>query len=1024
MTRLAHRRALRGLALLAAAAIALSGGILTFGTARAGASADEIRVSRAQRARALPTAADPPTSAAPAAPLASDFTTSGPLAGGIDAVESADGPVGTPEAIAAEILDPDGQTYATTLPVPRGMSADAFAASVEHRAEVVRAAPTRPLAAHAAANDALRRSSTARPDWYGQWALDHVPYESTWDPARGDVDGSGVVVAVVDTGVDASHPDLAGRVLPGANCAKNGPCTAEATPIDPGGHGTHVAGIIAATADDSMGIAGGAPGAVILPVRVLSALGTGEEAWVANGIDWAVSQGADVINLSLGVCVNEPGYTRPECAPAGFEWTLLEQAVADAIAAGVVVVASAGNDSIVAGTAVSIPAAYDDVIAVGAIDPVNEPTWFTSTGTWVDIAAPGVFILSTASVNGYSCTTGTRYAWCSGTSMAAPYVSAAAALVLDANPAADVAAALIDNASAIDPTYAPTVAVGAGLVNPLASVRAATGDTPWPTPAITGIGRTPNGPFNASVPLGTNETTTLVLEGEWLTPTDGTDFAVSFSSGALGIVPGLAPTPDLLDTRVRIPVRATNAPVGPVTVTIETSSGTTSCVDCIDVMAAPVTPTGVTTSNVGQTSFTVNWSAVGGASTYRVSTANSIQPTLVEGGSGPSSPLVITGAVRDLEYSAHVQACNASGACSPAGITTVTTLAPIPDPPSAIWSWWITETSAEVDWNSDAPSFEVSINGAASSIEYQPWISLYNLTPATSYTVAVAACSSGGCSSTVSTTFTTASLPPPPPPPPPPPVRSGYWMLDESGSVYAFGDAPFLGAAQPFVAQGAWVGGKAADIEPNPANTGYWVLDSLGRVQPFGDVWWMGDTPSLPYGEHAVSMSSTPSGTGYWIFTNRARVFSFGDAPYLGDLSHIQLNGPIVSSIPTPTGQGYYMVASDGGIFTFGDASFRGSMGGQPLNAPVVGLVPTASNQGYWLVASDGGIFAFGDADFRGSMGGTPLNQPVTGMLRFGNGYLMVAADGGIFTFSDRQFHGSLGSNPPPWRVVTAATTG
>src|SRR5581483_5435205 len=246
-------------------------------------------------------------------------------------------------------------------------------------------------------------------------------------------------------------------------------------------------------------------------------------------------------------------------------------------------------------------------------------------------------------------------------------------------------------------------------------------------------------------------------------------------------------------------------------------------------------------------------------------------------------------------------------------------------------------------------------------------------------------------------------------------ARSGYWMVGAGGTVYAFGDARWLGNAT------VPAGVEAVDLEPTPSGGGYWVVDGRGTVSPFGDAPRLGSLAGgLAPGETVTSLSATPTGRGYWVFTTRGRVVPFGDAVSYGDMAKVALNGPVLDSIPTPTGHGYYMVASDGGIFAFGDAGFAGSMGGKKLNAPVQSLVPDGDGAGYWLVASDGGIFAF-DAPFRGSMGGTRLNQPVTGMVRFADGYLMVGEDGGIFNFSSGAFAGSLGAHPPARPIVSVA---
>jgi hypothetical protein len=247
---------------------------------------------------------------------------------------------------------------------------------------------------------------------------------------------------------------------------------------------------------------------------------------------------------------------------------------------------------------------------------------------------------------------------------------------------------------------------------------------------------------------------------------------------------------------------------------------------------------------------------------------------------------------------------------------------------------------------------------------------------------------------------------------------SGYWMVDETGVVHAFGQAYDWGDT------GGTAGEPIVDLEPVPLGDGYWLVDAAGGVQGFGpEAFEAGEVPAgtLRPGERVTSLAATPDASGYWIFTTLGRVLPFGDAPFLGDMSSAALNGPVLDSIVTPSGLGYYMVGSDGGIFAFGDARFFGSMGGTRINAPVQALVPDPDGTGYWLVATDGGVFAF-EAPFRGSMGGVALNRPVTGMVPLGDGYLMVGEDGGVFSFSDRPFHGSLGDDPPAHPIVSVAS--
>ncbi|MFI5694353.1 S8 family serine peptidase [Kribbella sp. NPDC051586] len=213
------------------------------------------------------------------------------------------------------------------------------------------------------------------------------------------------IVAVLDTGVDAGHPDLVGHLVTGYNAT-----SPNRGPVDDNGHGTMTLGIIAAAANNGVGVAGVGWNVKAMPVKVLDSNGGGYDVDIAEGIDWAAAHGAKVINMSLGGPGDNP---------------VLHDAVKRAVAKGVTVVVAAGNS----GTdELQYPAAYPEAIAVAATNAGGVLTDFSSYGDWVDVAAPGWNILSTGS----RALTPPEYApywYCTGTSCSAPIVTGIAALV-------------------------------------------------------------------------------------------------------------------------------------------------------------------------------------------------------------------------------------------------------------------------------------------------------------------------------------------------------------------------------------------------------------------------------------------------------------------------------------------------------------------------------------------------------------------------------------------------------------------
>jgi subtilisin family serine protease len=223
-------------------------------------------------------------------------------------------------------------------------------------------------------------------------------FSSAWGSVH---TSSSMVLAVLDTGVQASHPDLAGRVAVGKDEITGRP----GANTDGNGHGTLVAGIAAAATDNGVGGAGAAWGGRVLPIRVLSDGGIGNDLDIARGIIDATNASADVINMSFGGPVDS---------------LMLSDAVKYAASKGVVMVAAAGNTG---RSTPMYPAAYSQVIAVAATDSNGQFAYFSTSGRWIDVAAPGMHIFGPACPN-FAC----GYVTATGTSMAAPLVAATAML--------------------------------------------------------------------------------------------------------------------------------------------------------------------------------------------------------------------------------------------------------------------------------------------------------------------------------------------------------------------------------------------------------------------------------------------------------------------------------------------------------------------------------------------------------------------------------------------------------------------
>lgn len=305
------------------------------------------------------------------------------------------------------------------------------------------------------------------PRFGDQWALARLGMPEAWTITQGSPD---VVVAVLDSGVEADHEDLGRDQLwqnrteiegqPGIDDDANGYVDdfhgwdwvrGDNSLVDPFGHGTHVAGTLSASMDNELGIAGMAPGVRLMPLRILNDRGSGFISDLISGLHYAQAHGARIVNLSLVLRVDSPA---------------LHTAIQSLHAADMLVVAATGNY----GNRVYWPAAYPETLAVAATDFMDQRAPFSNQGPETDVAAPGVSILSTF--------TGNSYELSDGTSMAAPHVTGLAALIWSLRPDLgrdEVVALILETAIDTNRESLPgkDPALGHGRIDPVAALRIA-----------------------------------------------------------------------------------------------------------------------------------------------------------------------------------------------------------------------------------------------------------------------------------------------------------------------------------------------------------------------------------------------------------------------------------------------------------------------------------------------------------------------------------------------------------------------
>jgi subtilisin family serine protease len=702
--------------------------------------------------------------------------------------------------------------------------------------------------------------------------------------ARADhgVDGTGVTVAIIDTGIDARHVDLdGGKVLRHETFLSAPDPSCPAPPgggraYDDQGHGTHVAGIVAGTGDGDPARTGVAPGASLLSIKVLDCFGSGYLSDSAAALDWLVANkattGVDVVNMSLGGSTNGTGTDSTS------------RAVNRAVANGLVVVVSAGNSGSGAGT-VRVPGVARHAITVGASQGAagsHTLASFSSRGPTTDgrvkpdVVAPGVSILSAApdDVDIHHTNAVTGYVSMSGTSMAAPFVAGLAALALDLDPT-------LTPSGTVDGTSSTGV-VDASMVNPVAThltasaldLLAAGADNDTGKGAVrpygllaridgsTGAGRAPDA-VSASA-SGRSLTVT------WAVPVepDGTvtGYRVELDPPASEAATTLAAS--ARSATVTATGDSTRARV------VSVYGGTTVA----SAWTAPLATPSPTTTTAPPTTTTTTTTTTAPTTTTTTAPPTTAPPTTT------TAPPTTTTTTAPAPPAAKPKA----GLVGPTGPVTIEDgrVKPLPaptQPTDARWAAtsqtatgngsWLVDTRGRMTTNGDAPHF-----GDLRTIPLNQPINAMAPTP----------------------------------------TGQGYWMGASDGGIFAFGDAGFFGSTGAMRLNRPIVG-----MAPTPDSQGYWLVASDGGIFAFGTARFFGSLGALRLNRPINGMAATPTGEGYWLFATDGGVFAFGDARFYGSLPGVPAAAgkTAVGMVATPTNLGYWIVTADGSVYPFGDAA-------------------------------------------------------------------------------------------------------
>ncbi len=247
----------------------------------------------------------------------------------------------------------------------------------------------------------------------------------------------------------------------------------------------------------------------------------------------------------------------------------------------------------------------------------------------------------------------------------------------------------------------------------------------------------------------------------------------------------------------------------------------------------------------------------------------------------------------------------------------------------------------------------------------------------------------------------------------------GYQLVTDRGALYAFGDAPFYGAATNINTVGEFVTAMM-----HPSGKGYYLVTDRGAIYTFGDVPFFGAATSIRTVGKFVDGFVHPSGDGYYLMTDRGAIYTFGDVPFFGAATSIRTVGKFVDGFVHPSGDGYYLMTDRGAIYTFGDVPFFGAA----TSIRTVGAFVTAmvhpSGKGYYLVTERGAIYSYGKVPFYGAATDIPHPGMVDAIVDpSGRGYSLISWKGGVYSFGSAKFYGSTASLDRVGDVVTVLSS-